>query len=194
MTRNGPSSPAIWCCLATGIPGCFETLVADVRALLRLAAGCGIQPTAVILDSRTLQSTPDSGAPQRASFDGHKRQPRKGSKVYTAVDTLGHLRALYATVTSSNEQDRAQVATLAAQMQAVTSDHVELAEGQGPKRGFILLPRRWVVVVECGFAWAARFRRLARDYERLPIMLARLHFVAFACLMLTQLLHRKLNP
>ena len=56
---------------------------------------------------------------------------------------------------------------------------VKLAEA---KRGFVLLPRRWVV--ERSFAWAARFRRLARDYERLPETVAGLHFVAFACLML----------
>jgi transposase len=52
------------------------------------------------------------------------------------------------------------------------------------KRGFVLLPRRWVV--ERSSAWAARFRRLARDYERLADTLAGLHFVAFACLMLTK--------
>ncbi len=50
------------------------------------------------------------------------------------------------------------------------------------KKGFVLLPRRWVV--ERSFAWAARFRRLAKDYERLPETVVGLHFVAFACLML----------
>jgi len=54
------------------------------------------------------------------------------------------------------------------------------------KRGFVLLPRRWVV--ERSFAWAARFRRLARDDERLPETVAGLHFVAFACLMLHQMI------
>ena len=54
------------------------------------------------------------------------------------------------------------------------------------KRGFVLLPRRWVV--ERSFAWTARCRRLARDYERLSSTLAGLHFVAFAMLMLTRLL------
>ena len=49
------------------------------------------------------------------------------------------------------------------------------------KRGFVLLPRRWVV--ERTFGWAARFRCLARGYERLPQTLAGLHLVAFACLM-----------
>ncbi len=53
------------------------------------------------------------------------------------------------------------------------------------KRGFVLLPRRWVV--ERSFGWAARFRRLARDDERLPETLAGLHFLAFACLMLPHL-------
>jgi transposase len=50
------------------------------------------------------------------------------------------------------------------------------------KRGFVLMPRRWVV--ERSFGWAARFRRLARDYERLGETLAGLHYVAFVFLML----------
>ena len=50
------------------------------------------------------------------------------------------------------------------------------------KKGFVLLPRRWVV--ERSFAWVARFRRLARDYERLLETLAGLHFLAFAILLL----------
>jgi transposase len=49
------------------------------------------------------------------------------------------------------------------------------------KKGFVLLPRRWVV--ERSSAWAARFRRLVRDYARLAETLAGLHFVAFAVLM-----------
>src|SRR5579885_57296 len=187
--------------------GVFEALVSDLRLLLRLAAGRSGQPSAAILDSRTLQSTPESGA--RAGYDGHKR--RRGSKVHAAVDTLGHLLALV--VTPADEQDRAQVEALAAAVQEVTGESVELAyvdqgytgaqpfadaaahgiqlevvklpEADGPKHGFVLLPRRWVV--ERDFAWASRFRRLARDYERLPSVLAGLHFLAFACLMLHRL-------
>ena len=60
------------------------------------------------------------------------------------------------------------------------------------KRGFVLLPRRWVV--ERSFAWVARVRRLARDYERLSATLAGLHLVAFACLMLHQFIHYSLSP
>ena len=50
------------------------------------------------------------------------------------------------------------------------------------RRGFVLLPRRWVV--ERSFDWLSRFRRLSRDFERLPQVLASLHFVVFATLML----------
>ena len=185
--------------------GCFEAMVHDRRAVLRLAQGRAPDPSAVIFDSRTLQSTPESG--HRAGYDGAKR--RKGSKVHAAVDTLGLLLALK--VTPANAQDRAQVGGLAQQVQEVTGESVELAyvdqgytgeepaaaaEAQGihltvvklpeAKRGFVLLPRRWVV--ERSFGWAARFRRLARDYERLPETVAGLHFVVFACLMLHRMI------
>jgi transposase len=181
--------------------GCFETMVHDLRQLLRVAQGREKQPTAIILDGRTLQSTPESGG--HAGYDGHKR--KKGSKVHIAVDTLGHLLA--AIVTPANEQERDQVRELAKKVQEVTGQHVEVAfvdQGYtGPeveeaaqeagirleviklpeaKKGFVLLPRRWVV--ERSFAWASRFRRLARDYERLPETVAALHFVVFAILML----------
>ena len=59
---------------------------------------------------------------------------------------------------------------------------LEVVKHPEAQRGFVLLPRRWVV--ERSFAWVARFRRLARDYERLAGTLAGLHFVAFACLLL----------
>jgi len=179
----------------------FEVIANDLRAVLRIAEGRNEQPIAAIFDSRTLQSTPESGA--RAGYDGAKR--RKGNKVHLAVDTLGHLLALH--VTSADQQDRAQVAELAKRVQEETAETVEVAfVDQGytgenaadaaaehgiklevvklstAKRGFVLLPRRWVV--ERSFGWMARFRRLARDYERLPETLAGLHYVAFVTLML----------
>src|SRR5438270_2790514 len=181
--------------------GAFEQIAHDLRVIVRVFADRQPEPTAVIFDARTLQSTPESGG--RAGYDGHKR--KRGSKVHMAVDTLGHLLALL--VTPANEQERAQVAALAQQVQEVTGEHVEVAfVDQGytgeavaaaaqqhgiqlevvklpeAKRGFVLLPRRWVA--ERSFAWASRFRRLAKDYERLPETLLGLHFVAFVCLML----------
>jgi len=180
--------------------GVFEDLVRDLRMLIREINDRMPQSRAAILDSRTLQSTPESGG--RAGYDGHKR--RKGSKVHLAVDTLGQLLA--ALVTPADEQDRAQVGELAERIQEATGESVEIAfvdqgyTGDLPaadaqahgirlevvklptaKRGFVLLPRRWVV--ERSFAWMARFRRLARDYERLSETLVGLHFVAFAILL-----------
>ena len=105
-------------------------------------------------------------------------------------------------MTPANEQERAQVDDFVAEVQKVTGGSVQAAfvdqgyTGVEPaaqaakhgvelivvklaeaKRGFVLLPRRWVV--ERSFAWASRFRRLARDYERLPSSVAGLHWLAF---------------
>jgi transposase len=183
--------------------GVFEDIVHDLRIAVRVIQDRQESPTAVILDGRTLQSTPESG--QRAGYDGHKK--KNGSKVHIAVDTLGNLLALK--VTAGNEQERAQVGELAAKSQEVTGRTVELAyvdqgytgesaarqaSEQGivlevvkhteVKKGFVLLPRRWVV--ERTFGWLGRFRRLARDYERLARVLAGWHWLAFLVLLLKQ--------
>ena len=84
----------------------YEAIVHDFRAMLRVAQGRKATPSAAILDSRTLRSTPESG--HRAGFDGHKKT--KGGKVHVTVDAHGHLLALL--VTPANEQDRAQVGQL----------------------------------------------------------------------------------
>ena len=81
--------------------GAFEAIVHDLRRLLREIRDRAPEPRAAILDSRTVQSSPESGA--RAGYDGYKR--RKGSQVRLAVDTLGHLLAL--PVTPADERDRA---------------------------------------------------------------------------------------
>jgi transposase len=181
--------------------GCFEALAEDLRVILRLAAGRTAQPSAAIIDSRTLRSTPESGA--RAGYDGAKR--KKGSKLHLAVDTLGHFLALH--VTPASDDDRSQVGRMAEAIQEATGESVDIAfVDQGytgeraasaagehgirleviklpqAKRGFVLLPRRWVV--ERSFAWTTRFRRLVKDYERCAQTLADLHLVAFACIML----------
>jgi transposase len=183
--------------------GVFEDIAHDLRMIARLVAEREAQPSATILDARTLQSTPESGG--RAGYDGAKK--KNGSKVHIAVDTLGHLLAV--AVTPANEQERAQVAELAARVQAVTGGTVEVAfvdQGYtGPtsaadaaregiklevvkhteaKKGFVLLPRRWVV--ERSFGWLGRFRRLARDYERLTESLAGWHWLAFVVLLLAK--------
>ena len=189
--------------LASGV---FEAMTQDLRRILRVLEGRMEEPSAAIFDSRTLQSTPESG--HRGGYDGAKR--KKGSKVHMAVDTLGYLLSLH--VTAADEQDRTQVGKLAKEVQKQTGKSVELAYvDQGytgeqaaeaakkqkielavvklpdAKRGFVLLPRRWVG--ERSFAWLTRFRRLAKDYERLASTLKGMHLAAFAILMLAQLVN-----
>jgi len=184
--------------------GVFEVIAHDLRAIVRFLDDRNAEPSAAILDGRTLQSVPESGA--RAGYDGAKK--KKGSKVHAAVDTLGNLLALK--ITAANEQERAQVAELTKKVQEVTGGTVEVAyvdqgytgedaakqaEQEGielivvkhteAKRGFVLLPRRWVV--ERTFGWLGRFRRLARDYERLTKTLEGWHWLAFLALLLARL-------
>ena len=184
--------------------GVFEVLCHDLRVMVRLIQGRNPQPSAAIFDGRTVQSTPESGG--RAGYDGYKK--KNGSKTHGVVDTLGHLLALH--VTPANEQERDQVGTLAAAVQAATGENVQLAwvdqsyTGEEPlqaaaehgiqleviklaeaRQGFVLLPRRWVV--ERTFGWIARCRRLARDYERLPTTFAGLHWIMFSGLLLARL-------
>jgi transposase len=180
--------------------GCFENAAHDLRILAREEHGRAPEPSAVVMDSRTLQSTPESG--HRAGDDGAKK--RKGTKVHLAVDTLGHVLAIL--TSPANEQHRAQVFDLCLEVQEATGAKVEVAfVDQGytgvqtaldatdagvelvvvkrpeATKGFILLPKRWVV--ERSFAWLARFRRLSRDLERLPSTLVGFHFLA-ACVLL----------
>ena len=182
---------------------CFAEVAGDLRAVLRMASGREPEPSAVILDSRTLRSSPESG--ERAGYDGAKR--KQGSKVHLAVDTPGQAVALH--VTPADVDDRAAVDRLTGAVQAETDGNVEKAfvdqgyngeraaaaarahgidlevvKAPEAKRGFVLLPRRWVV--ERAFAWMTRCRRLVKDYERYGTTLAGYHLVAFVCLMLRQ--------
>ena len=101
--------------------GCFDALADDLRAVLRLAAGRTAEPSAAILDGRTLRSSPASG--KRAGYDGARR--KRGSKLHMAEDTLGHLLALH--VTAASADDRTEVRRLAEAVQDATGDNVSLA-------------------------------------------------------------------
>ena len=105
---------------------CFEAMVSDMRSIIRTAEGRRGQPSAAILDGRTLQSSCERGS--RAGYDGYKR--RKGSKVHMSVDTLGHLRTL--TVTPADEQERAQVDALCRQVQQATGHRPQARRSSWP--------------------------------------------------------------
>jgi transposase len=182
---------------------CFENMVDDLRETIRVAVGKNPYPTVSLLDSRTVQSTPESG--HRSGYNGHKC--RNGSKVHLSTDTLGLPITLE--ITPANKDDRSQIATIAERVQLKTGDHVEvLMADQGyngeeamneaefwgmtleltkvpkVKNEFVPVPKRWAV--ERTYAWTTRFRRLVRDYERLKDVFAGMHYVAFAVLLGTK--------
>jgi transposase len=126
-----------------------------------------------------------------------------------AVDTMGSLLSLL--VTAGNLDDRKAVLELYDEVQVLMGEQVEVAfvdqgytggyvrdaanqrgvellvvSKPGAVKGFVLLPRRWVV--ERLFGWVTRFRRLARDFERLPEVFAGLHFLVFGILLLAKFL------
>jgi hypothetical protein len=150
-----------------------------------LASGRAIDPIVAVLDSRMLRYTP--GSSHRAGRDGAKR--KEDSKVHAAVNLLLHLLALHVIPAT---EDRTQVKELAGSMQERIGKRVGLTYVAGATLGPSWPPRlrrrafglRWSSTQERSFAWVARFRRLAKDYERSSATEAGLYFVALACLFL----------
>lgn len=165
--------------------GVFEAIVDELQVLLRLAEDRAAEPSAVIMNSRTMQSIPESGG--RAGSD--RAKCKLGS-----MDIRGSLLAL--SLTPAYAQYCSQLQQLTQQVQQLTGKPLEVAlvdqgySGEHAARaiseqgirlevvrlpeamgGFVLLPLRWVV--ECSFAWSARFSRLAKGYERLKRALAK---------------------
>jgi hypothetical protein len=150
-----------------------------LRALPRLASGRAEEPTAAIMDSLTLRSTPESGT--CAGHDGAKR--RRGSKVPMAVDTLGHPLALPVTPPTSRTQPLRPP-----QM---------LPRSRG-SRCTPLNCRRQNADSSCcrdAGSWndpspGQRYRRLVRDHERYAATLAGFHVIAFIGYMIKQAAER----
>ena len=163
----------------------------DLRKIIRALDQRSLNPSALIVDGRTMQSMPESGP--KAGYEGYQR--KKGSKVPVAVDTPGNLLTIV--VTPTNEEEHHQVGWLCDQVREARGQSVQISQAdQGdtgdeareqrlrrsielvvvklPKmkgeKKFVLLPRRWVI--ERSFAWLNRFRRRARDNQRLADHLA----------------------
>lgn len=142
----------------------FEEIHRDMRDLLRHLQGKVYPPTAMIIDSRTMQSTPESGG--RAGYDAGKK--KKGSKAHFSVDIYGNLLALL--VTPANQSDRDNAYDLAVKVQQATDESVKVwfADGaysgqttadnlaacglelvvvkrRNGQAGFKVFPKRWIV-------------------------------------------------
>jgi putative transposase len=179
--------------------GTWQHIHDTLRAAVRRKAGRHTQPTAGCLDR---QSVKTSQVPGVRGYDQGKHS--NGRTRHIVVDTMGLLLTVVVTSAALSDPagarlvrkrlggagqklrriwvDGAYRGTLldwvADQWWFLLAPVLRAADQQG----FQVLPRRWVV--ERSFAWMARFRRLARDYERLPETLAGLHCLAFAMLVL----------
>jgi transposase len=168
-----------WCDQLTAI-----SLVDQLRAHLRTAAGRNPTPTAGCLDSQSVKESADAVVPAATSgYDAFKRV--NGRKRHIIVDTLGLLVSVHTTPANTRDTtgayplidhaalhgirhvwtDRSYYGDLITWANDTHNITIEVVERPRAK-GFHLLPRRWVV--ERTFAWITRRRRCARDYERLP--------------------------
>jgi putative transposase len=185
------------------LDGTWEKVLDALRTRLRRAEGRKPSPSAAIVDSQTVRTA--NGGEGRG-YDAGKRTP--GRKRHIIVDTLGLLLAVV--VHSASVQDRDGVNRVGARIEGrfrrlklIWADGayaaavgwakqfadwvLELVRKPEGQKGFVVLPRRWVV--ERTFAWLMNCRRLARDYERLTASSEAMVQVAMIHLML-----RKLKP
>ena len=165
-----------------GLP---QRLVDRLRGRIRVAAGRTETPTAAVIDSQSVKADQTVGAAV-SGYDSGKKI--KGQKRHIAVDTLGLLICVI--ITAASVQDRDGAAGLLARLREkfstitlvwadggyagrlvtwakeVLACTVQIVKRSDDVKGFVVLPRRWVV--ERTFAWLMRHRRLARCYERTP--------------------------
>ena len=142
-------------------------------------------PTAGIIDSQTVRGADTVGA-ATSGYDAGKKT--KGRKRHIAVDSNGWLLAVLVTAASVQDRDAGHrlLALLRERLSTITlvwadsgyagrlvlwartvlTMTVTVVKRTNDVRGFVVLPRRWVV--ERTFGWLARHRRLVRDYERRP--------------------------
>jgi len=183
------------------LDGTWAKVLDVLRTRLRHADGRHKSPSAAIVDSQSVR-TAEGG--EARGYDAGKRVP--GRKRHIVVDTMGLLLAVV--VHSASVQDRDGVKLVTAGLKArfprlrlIWADGayaaavgwakqfgrfvLELVRKPADQKGFVLLPRRWVV--ERTFAWLVRCRRLARDYERLTESSEAMVHVAMIRLMLRRL-------
>lgn len=165
---------------ARGLP---LRLVDRLRGRIRVARGRAELPTAGSIDSQSVKAADTVGAATRG-YDAGKRI--NGRKRHIAVDTLGLVLAVVITAVQDRDGACSLLASLRERFSTITlvwadggyagrlvvwakqalAMAVTVVKRSDDTKGFVVLPRRWVV--ERTFGWLMRHRRLVRDYERLP--------------------------
>ncbi|MFD4144640.1 IS5 family transposase [Streptomyces sp. NPDC058572] len=156
-----------------------------LRDQIRVKDGRKREPSAAIIDSQSVRAA-ETVARTSRGFDMAKKTD--GRKRHIAVDTLGLLLVVIATVASVQDRDGARPLLLrlrqlhhhiilvwadggyAGKLVTWAKDRLaltlEIVRRTDDAKGFVVLPRRWVV--ERSLSWICRRRRCVRDYERLP--------------------------
>lgn len=162
----------------------WEEINTALRQQIRQEAGREAQPSLAIIDSQSVKTTEVGG---EHGFDGGKKI--NGRKRHILVDTMGNLLKVIAHAANIGERDGAKLLLdqlpepLWERLEKILADGgyegsdfeawvqdtfdilLEISLRPTGKKGFVVLPRRWVV--ERTFAWLGRFRRLSKDYEKL---------------------------
>lgn len=183
--------------------GIYQKVNEALRQQLRKKVGRNENPSAAIIDSQSVKGTVESGQ-QESGFDGGKLV--KGRKRHIIVDTMGYLRVVRVHAASIVDCKGAQP-VIKELFETLNTVKLIWADGgykgelidwvkkefecvleivkKKKKKGFHVLPRRWVV--ERPFAWLTRFRRLSKDYEKQPSSSEAMVYIASIRLMLRRL-------
>ncbi len=166
--------------------GTLDRVHDALREQVRIKEGRDPKPTAGIVDSQSVKGADTVGKETRGYDAGKKIN---GRKRHIVVDTLGLLLIVMVTTASVQDRDggRSIIKLLKKKLPSVRHIFadggysgelvefakrtwkitVEILKRAPDQKGFVVLPRRWVV--ERTFAWLMRYRRLVRDYESLPV-------------------------